>query len=692
MAGEIDDGAKGGIYGGPFDSSGLDANIRAVMVDLRWTTSFGGDEAATVISYAFPTTTDAYLNTPGGYPVDGGSEEDDDDGDDPFAGFTPLTDIQVDAVRSAFGLVSLYTNLIFEELDSSEAANATFRFGNFTGSGSFSGFPPNASSYSPQDYRTAADTWLGGNGNPPTATYFGTDHFNTIIHEMGHAFGLKHGHDPSLSGALSDNRNDNEFAVMTYASYFGADTEGATEAWVGSAPQSYMMYDIAALQAYYGANFGKVGTEAIYTWDAVTGQQYINGEAAPFTGASETGKIFSTVWTQGATATYDLSNFADDQLADLRPGQWLRFSSAQIADLNSEAPEGTPEFQAQGNIYNALLYNGDARSLVSNLITGSGNDRLIGNDADNLLSAGAGIDTIDGGLGDDTISGGAGGDTITFGAGRNLLHDTLADLDGDTVLDFGAGQAVRILGTHAAQGSVVVTTGAHGLSVGLDGSSFDLRGDVSGGEILVAARGLGDDAFTHLAFVPYLPELAERVTVDPAAINGVADDTLLAGDSMVSFSVTLEAAVAGYSNMIGTYRLTAEGALADVSLLFDDLKDPKAIGATIDLGTPAMGESIGFFLIQDGHTLYDTLPDDLSFIWLGGAWTLHSDSQGDLTQAAVFHSVAAFNPDGAVQVLSGVQAGGDALWIGFEDMAGDAADYDFQDIVLTLRESDALIG
>lgn len=692
MAGEIDDGAKGGIYGGPFDSSGLDANIRAVMVDLRWTTSFGGDEAATVISYAFPTTTDAYLNTPGGYPVDGGSEEDDDDGDDPFAGFTPLTDIQVDAVRSAFGLVSLYTNLIFEELDSSEAANATFRFGNFTGSGSFSGFPPNASSYSPQDYRTAADTWLGGNGNPPTATYFGTDHFNTIIHEMGHAFGLKHGHDPSLSGALSDDRNDNEFAVMTYASYFGADTEGATEAWVGSAPQSYMMYDIAALQAYYGANFGKVGTEAIYTWDAVTGQQYINGEAAPFTGASETGKIFSTVWTQGATATYDLSNFADDQLADLRPGQWLRFSSAQIADLNSEAPEGTPEFQAQGNIYNALLYNGDARSLVSNLITGSGNDRLIGNDADNLLSAGAGIDTIDGGLGDDTISGGAGGDTITFGAGRNLLHDTLADLDGDTVLDFGAGQAVRILGTHAAQGSVVVTTGAHGLSVGLDGSSFDLRGDVSGGEILVAARGLGDDAFTHLAFVPYLPELAERVTVDPAAINGVADDTLLAGDSMVSFSVTLEAAVAGYSNMIGTYRLTAEGALADVSLLFDDLKDPKAIGATIDLGTPAMGESIGFFLIQDGHTLYDTLPDDLSFIWLGGAWTLHSDSQGDLTQAAVFHSVAAFNPDGAVQVLSGVQAGGDALWIGFEDMAGDAADYDFQDIVLTLRESDALIG
>ncbi|MBW6396966.1 DUF4114 domain-containing protein [Roseomonas sp. HJA6] len=693
MAGEIDDGAKGGIYGGTFDSSGLDANIRAVMVDLRWTTSFGGDEAATVISYAFPTTTDAYLNTPGGYPVDGGSDEDDDDGDDPFAGFTPLTDIQVDAVRSAFGLVSLYTNLTFQELDSSEAANATFRFGNFTGTGSFSGFPPNAGSYSPQDYRTAADTWLGGNGNPPTATYFGTDHFNTIMHEMGHAFGLKHGHDPSLSGALSDDRNDNEFAVMTYASYFGADTEGATEAWVGSAPQSYMMYDIAALQAYYGANFSKVGTAAVYTWDALTGQQYINGEAAPFTGASETGKIFSTVWTQGATATYDLSNFADDQFADLRPGQWLRFSSAQIADLNDAAPEGTPEFQAQGNIYNALLYNGDTRSLVSNLITGSGNDRLIGNDADNLLSAGAGIDTIEGGIGNDTISGGAGEDVITFGAGRSLLRDTLADLDGDRVLDLGFDNAVQILGIRAARDSVLVTTDADGVAIGLDGGSFHLAGDFAGGDFVTAMRGLGDDAFTHLSFIPYLPALSEEVTVDAGAINGIADDMLLQGDGLASFTVTLDGAVTGYRNTIGSYRIAPDGTISDVSILFGNASDDAMAGSTSFLGTPLAGESIAFFLIQDGDRAYGALPDDLSFRWADDdtGWVLHSASAGDLADAAIFHSIAAFNPDAATHVLSGLAPGSDGLWIGFEDEVSGASDNDFQDVVLTIREYDALV-
>ena len=53
---------------------------------------------------------------------------------------------------------------------------------------------------------------------------------------------------------------------------------------------------------------------------------------------TSTNKIFSTVWTQGATATYDLSNFAQDQIDDLRPGHWLNFSNDQLADLNSADP------------------------------------------------------------------------------------------------------------------------------------------------------------------------------------------------------------------------------------------------------------------------------------------------------------------------------------------------------------------
>ena len=92
----------------------------------------------------------------------------------------------------------------------------------------------------------------------PTSSYFGTDEFSTIIHEFGHTLGLKHGHESSLHGALAPQFNDNEFSVMTYANYLGAPVRPLdAEARDGSSPQSYMMFDISALQAMYGANFSK---------------------------------------------------------------------------------------------------------------------------------------------------------------------------------------------------------------------------------------------------------------------------------------------------------------------------------------------------------------------------------------------------------------------------------------------------
>ncbi|MBR0670106.1 M10 family metallopeptidase [Neoroseomonas soli] len=675
---------KGGLYGGPFDSSHLDPNVQAVMMNHRWTTSAGGDVAATTITYAFPTSTEDYLDVAGGYPDR-----------DNLDGFAPVTDIQKAAIRAAFGLVSSYTNLSFVEIESGLAQDAAFRFARYGESGSESNFPANADeSYAPSDSRSAGDTYLGGNGTPPTAAFFGTDHFNTIIHEMGHAFGLKHGHDDEFGGKLTDDRNDNEFSVMTYASYLGADADsGASEAWVGSSPQSYMMYDIAALQAYYGANFSRVGTEAVYTWDAVTGQQYINGVAAPNTGASETGKILTTVWTQGATATYDLSNFSEDQLADLRPGQWLQFSSAQIADLNNQAPEGTDAYEAKGNVYNALLYQGDTRSLVGNVITGSGSDVIIGNEAGNRISAGAGNDFINAGAGNDIISGGAGADLITFGAGRNLLRDVLSDLHGDVVMDLGQHNAVQILGIRAARGDFTIQPGQDSSLVSLHESTFELRGDFSAGNFVAMARHAGDDAYTHLSFVAYLPELAEHARVDGALINGIADEVLLSGDGMTNFSVTLQSSHSGYSNMIGTYRIGADGSISDVTLLFQNTVDPMAVGRSVDLGQPEAAESIGFFLVQNGFAIYGGLADDLSFI--GGAdagWTLHSASRGALTDAAVFHATADFNPGDSVQVLSGLQPGSEALWIGFEDLTGPVSDWDYQDVVLSVLYTDMYLG
>src|SRR5262249_13236657 len=164
---------------------------------------------------------------------------------------------------------------------------------------------------------------------------------------------------------------------------------------------------------------------------------------------------------------------------DLRPGRWLRFSDGQIADLNSAAPAGTAQYQARGNVYNALLYKGDVRSEISSLVTGNGNDTVWGNDLDNFLSTGAGNDTIHAGSGNDTISGGAGADLVYFGAGRDVLRDTLADLNGDQVFNFGNGGSLEVLGELVGRGNLAVTPQQTTFSAG--GSTTVLNGDFTGG-------------------------------------------------------------------------------------------------------------------------------------------------------------------------------------------------------------------
>ena len=494
---------KGNLYGGPFDSSGLDPNVRATLIDYRWTTAFGGDTAATQATFSFPQSAQDYLVVPGYPAVEEVSE------------FAPMNEYEQQASRIAFNLVASYTHLKFTEVESGLASAATFRLARDI-SVSVSNFPPNESTYAKSDSRAAGDTFIGKDngwivpaspGEVPV--FFGTDQFTTIMHEMGHSFGLKHGHDPKYNGKLTAERDDVEFSIMTYAAYIGADVDGAAPAHVGSSAQSYMMYDIAALQAYYGANFDAVGSTATYTWDNSTGQQYINGAMAANTGTTATGKIFSTVWTQGATTTYDLSNFDGNQVDDLRAGQWLNFSKAQIADLNVNAAPGTKEYNnlAHGNIYNTLLYNGDTRSLISNLVTGAGNDEITGNELNNILRANDGNDFLNGGGGIDVLYAGDGDDKLAGGTATGGVNQLWGGEGIDTVtyeaqtavvyVDLGAGA-----GYVKEDGVLVLTDALDSIENATGGSNNDtLIGDegsnlLNGGAGVNALYGMaGNDDF-----------------------------------------------------------------------------------------------------------------------------------------------------------------------------------------------------
>jgi len=406
---------KGGLYAGTFASYTLvDANVRALLSNNYWTSDADGLEAATAFTYFFPTSADEYP----------------DDYQDPsgLAAFKPTTQEQQDASEIGFRLITQLTGVSFDLAEDSDAAirvaGATSLPGNE--GGSHASYPYN---HEGAISNSSGDVFLGDNGDPDSDQLYGNDSFATIIHEIGHAMGLKHPFEPFPNGAISADRSNIEFTVMSYSSFLSGEVSvnANTIAPNGSSGSGYMMYDIAALQAMYGANFAKGKTDttpaekSVYTWSNSTGQQYINGEEAPDTGTTETHKIFQTVWTQGADTTYDLSNFNGDQYDDLRAGQWLRFSVDQLADLNSDAPAGTPEYQAHGNVYNTLLFEGETKSLIGTLVAGGGNDTIIGNELANVLHGNGGNDFIDGGIGKDVLYGGAGDDTLMGSFGTNEL-------------------------------------------------------------------------------------------------------------------------------------------------------------------------------------------------------------------------------------------------------------------------------
>jgi len=336
--------------------------------------------------------------------------------------FHALTAAQQAAAEKAFALFSSYTNLTFTKLTETSTTHADIRLAQTDAT-------QTAWAYYPSTAPQGGDAWFGYSNGIIADPRAGTYDFTTILHELGHSLGLKHGHETDVFGALPSAHNSMEYSVMTYASYVGASTSAGYTNEDTSFAQTPMMDDIAALQRMYGANFNSNATDTVYTWSPTTGAQSINGVSQ---GTPAGNRIFMTVWDGGGNDTYDFSNYATNLTVNLNPGSWSTASSTQLARLHWDGSK-----VAAGNVANALLYNGDTRSLIENAKGGSGADRLTGNSAANTLEGGAGNDILDGGSGNDMLIGGAGADSLYGGDGNDIYS---VDSVFDTVIEgVGAG-------------------------------------------------------------------------------------------------------------------------------------------------------------------------------------------------------------------------------------------------------------
>lgn len=324
----------------------------------------GGYGQGVTLTYSFPYGTAYY------HPEYPGNE---------WGNWLALSAAEQAAVRDTLGVWASVANIRFTQVadNSTTVGELRFTYTKNIGGGTA------AHAYFPGGHAAAGDVWFSwvnfnaDGGSVPR----GTDDFHTILHEVGHALGLKH---PFEDGYVMPRAQDNYF--YTIMSYTASPWSSPNDGWASFYPTTPMYYDLVAIQALYGRTSVNTGNNTYIFYDNRYYWQAIN----------DSGGIDTIVYS-GVESTK----------INLNPGYFSSLSEA-------------------------IRFNGGSTSrdtvtigpgvVIENATGGSGNDTLTGNGVANVLNGGAGNDTLSGGSGNDTLVGGTGNDRLYGGVGNDRLN------------------------------------------------------------------------------------------------------------------------------------------------------------------------------------------------------------------------------------------------------------------------------